>query len=66
MGSPLSPIIADLVMEYIEERALEGLETEVTFYYRYVDDIIMAVPQYSINKIAKVFNSQHRLRLNRL
>jgi len=59
MGSPLSPIIADLVMEYIEERALEGLETEVSFYYRYVDDIIMAVPQHLINKIVNVFNSQH-------
>jgi len=59
MGSPLSPIIADLVMEYIEEKSLEGLETEVAFYHRYVDDIIMAVPHHSIHKIVKVFNAQH-------
>jgi len=57
MGSPLSLIIADLVMEYIEERALEELKTEVSFYYRYVDDIIMAVPQHLINKIVNAFNS---------
>jgi len=60
MGSPLSPIIADLGNiednGNIEEGALERLGTQVAFYYRYVD-IIMAVPQYLINKIAKVFNS---------
>jgi len=30
MGSSLSPIIADLVMEYIEEKALEGLRLRFT------------------------------------
>jgi len=50
MSSPLSPIIADLVMQNIEKRALESLGIEVSFYFRYVNDIIMAVPQHLINK----------------
>jgi len=59
MGSPLSPIIAELAMQFVEERALEELGTEVAFYFRYVDDIIMAVPQHLINKTVQIFNSQH-------
>jgi len=46
-------------MQFIEERALEELGTEVAFYFRYVDDIIMAVPQHLINKTVQIFNSQH-------
>jgi len=39
MGSPLSPIIADVVLQDIEKRALGRLGIEVPFYMRYVDDI---------------------------
>jgi len=43
MGSPLSPIIADLVLQDLERRTLEIFGVEVPFYFRYVDDIAMAV-----------------------
>jgi len=36
MGSPLSPIIADLVMQDIEERALERLRNRISFYFRFM------------------------------
>jgi len=35
MGSPLSPIISDLVMRDLEERALEALGFSPPFYSRY-------------------------------
>lgn len=37
MGSPLSPILADIVMQDLEERAISILD--LYFYVRYVDDI---------------------------
>ena len=39
MGSPLSPVIADLVMRRLETIFLMSLNLNILFYYRYVDDI---------------------------
>jgi len=41
MGSPLSPILADIVMEDLETLSLQKLDFIVYTYYRYVDDIFM-------------------------
>ena len=35
MGSPLSPIIADLVMRRLETVSLRSLNLDILFYYRY-------------------------------
>ena len=43
MGSPLSPVIADLVMRRLETVSLMSLDLKVVFYFRYVDDICTAV-----------------------
>jgi len=59
MGSPLSPILADLVMQDLEMYALEKLDIEILFYYRYVDDIALAVPRYQSNEFLSLFNSFH-------
>jgi len=42
MGSPLSPVIADIVLQNLEIRTLEHYVNEIPFYYRYVDDILTA------------------------
>jgi len=39
IGSPLSPIIADVVMRNLETSCLNGLDYSLAFYVRYVDDI---------------------------
>ncbi|XP_011867795.1 PREDICTED: uncharacterized protein LOC105561973 [Vollenhovia emeryi] len=44
MGSPLSPIIADITMQDLECKAMETLRFRPMFYIRYVDDIAMSVP----------------------
>jgi len=59
MGSPLSPILADIVLQDIEEAALSLLPTTLPFYVRYVDDILLAAPNNLLDKIAETFNSFH-------
>lgn len=43
MGSPLSPILADIVLQNIEENALKYLDFHIPLYYRYVDDILLSL-----------------------
>jgi len=57
MSSPLSPIISEIVLQ--EMKALKMLNIRIPFYFRYVDDIALAVPRQNIDEILKVFNSLH-------
>ena len=59
MGSPLSPIIADIVLQDLEEMMLTFLPCQVSFYYRYVDDIACAIPVNMLEYILNSFNSYH-------
>jgi len=58
MGSPMSPIIADIVMDDLEKKALGNLNLDIPFYCLYVDDIAMAVPKDS-QFILETFNLLH-------
>ena len=59
MGSPLSPILADIVMDDLETFCLNSVEFNVPLYFRYVDDIFSIVPRSKINEMLSVFNSYH-------
>jgi len=59
MGSPLSPVIADLVLQDLEMSATKMLPFRLPFYYRYVDDIMLAAQSDSFDQILHIFNSQH-------
>jgi len=59
MGSPLSPVIADAVMQDLETVCLNMINCHLIFYYRYVDDIVMAAPRDKIDLIFKTFNDYH-------
>jgi len=59
MGSPLSPIIADIVMQELEDTVLNTVEFPIPIFYRYVDDILMAVPTEKIDYILNTFNKFH-------
>jgi len=62
IGSPVSPIIANIVMEDIEKRTLNNLMFKMPFY-RYVD-IALAVPCDKSKEVLDLFNSVHpRLQL---
>jgi len=59
MGSPLSPILADIVMQDLERKAINSLNFELQFYYRYVDDIILSLPITQKNTLLNRFNDVH-------
>jgi len=59
MGSPLSPIITDLVLKSLERKAITALCHPVHFYYRYVDDLIISVLRINIDSVLTTFNSFH-------
>jgi len=59
MGSPLSPVVADLVMQRLEHNVIGSLEVKPVFYHRYVDDIILAAPSLCLRDLLEAFNSFH-------
>jgi len=59
MGFPLSPILADIVMQDLEVKAIKNLDFEIPVYYRYVDDILLITPANRVDIILNSFNSIH-------
>ncbi|XP_070170797.1 uncharacterized protein [Polyergus mexicanus] len=59
MGSPLSPIIADMVLQDLEKRAVATFPLALPFYFRCVDDIVLAVLSSELNFVLNTFNSSH-------
>ena len=57
MGNPLSRIAADIVMEHLEEKALNMLNFSTCFFKRYIDDISMTIPDDMIEYTLNIFNS---------
>lgn len=60
MGSPLSPLLADIYMDYLEEKILSKLKTSnLLYWYRYVDDIIIlwVGTERQLNKFHENLNS---------
>jgi hypothetical protein len=44
MGGPLSPVLSNIFMEFLEERHLAGIY-EIKYWVRYVDDVFALLPQ---------------------
>ena len=63
MGSPFSPIAADIVMDDLETKCIASLPFHPPpFYYKYVDDIIKAVPSNEINTVTNNFKGyKHKI-----
>ncbi|XP_072762580.1 uncharacterized protein [Anoplolepis gracilipes] len=59
MGSPLSPVIADVTFQDLENRAVAALPLSLPFYIRYVDDVALAAPSAMFHMIVNTFNSYH-------
>jgi hypothetical protein len=56
MGSPVSAVIANLVMEDVEERALASVPVSLSFWKRFVDDVISAVSRNEIDILLQHLN----------
>lgn len=56
MRSPVSVVIANLVMEDVEERALTTFHTPPPFWKRCVDDTFMALPKELVDHFLNHLN----------
>ncbi|XP_071055083.1 uncharacterized protein [Onthophagus taurus] len=56
MGSPISPILAQIVMDHVLNKILPTLDFELPFLKKYVDDIITSIPENSLDSILDSFN----------
>ena len=59
MGSPVSFVVAGIVMQNIDERALATYRRTPTFWLRYVDDPFTAVHKDEIDDFHENFNWQN-------
>ncbi|XP_055714198.1 uncharacterized protein LOC129808446 [Phlebotomus papatasi] len=59
MGSPINPIIADIVMQRAIEETLKGNMLRILFIKKYVDDLLLAVHKDDVNDVLQQFNSFH-------
>ncbi|XP_018365761.1 PREDICTED: uncharacterized protein LOC108762979 [Trachymyrmex cornetzi] len=59
MGSPLSPTIANLVLQDLENKCLNNLRTKPSLYMRYMDDIALATNEENMMEIMEEFNKYH-------
>jgi hypothetical protein len=57
MESPVSAVIANLVMEDVEQRALASFPVSLSFWKRFVDDVISAVSRNEIDILLQHLNS---------
>ena len=57
MGSPVSPIVANLFMEWFEEVALQSFRFEITVWKRYVDDTFVALCDSLVEELTAHINS---------
>ena len=57
MGSPVSAVIANMVMEDVEQRALASSPVQPLFWKRYVDDVISAVSGNEAGRLLSHLNS---------
>lgn len=59
MGSPVSVIIADLVMEKIGEAALTTFVTPPSIFKRYIDDTICVIKNSQVTAFHAHLNQQN-------
>lgn len=59
MGNPLSPILADLIMEPLIDNVLHNLSFPITVVKKYVDDLFLIIPTDKKEEVLAAFNAYH-------
>jgi len=61
MGSPVSPIVANLYMEHFEREALDTARNPPSMWFRYVDDTMTKLHEDDIEPFSSHLNTIDRL-----
>lgn len=62
MGNPLSPTIADIVLDKILDDSLAELKSKdicIKYITKYVDDVFAIIKTKDVEDILKILNAQH-------
>ena len=59
MGSPVSPVIADILMDELENTALLSFHSTPRLFHRFVGDIITVVKRTDAQNLFIHLNKQH-------
>ena len=59
MGSPVSVVVAEIVMQQLEKRALSTYPNPPSFWFRYVDDTLTSVNKHQKNDFLDHLNKQN-------
>ena len=59
MGSPISVVIAELVMQKIENQIFENSPVEIKIWKRYVDDVFAVIHKDKTDILLNQANSIH-------
>ena len=59
MGSPISVVIAELVMQKIENQIFENFPVEIKIWKRYVHDVFAVIPKNKTDILLNQANSIH-------
>ena len=57
MGSPVSPVIANIYMEYFESLSILSCPTLIKWWFRYVDDVHSTTRKDQVNQLKEHLNS---------
>ena len=59
MGSPVSVVVAEIVMQHVEERALATCRQTIPLWLRYVDDTFTTVHKHEIDAFNDHLNERN-------
>ncbi|XP_055714925.1 uncharacterized protein LOC129809142 [Phlebotomus papatasi] len=59
MGSPISPIVADIVMQKALDSIMENSHLRIGFIKKYVDDLLLSIHQDDVDTVLEAFNGFH-------
>ena len=57
MGSPVSPVVANIFMEFVEEVAISTSPSPVRFWKRYVDDTFCFLQKTAVDEVLQHLNT---------
>lgn len=57
MGSPASPVVADIIMEKLLNHAIDKMETKPKVITKYVDDVFAVIKKDLVDDFLKILNS---------